>query len=471
MFTFSGFRDGHCHPLFASREGQGPDVTGLESASQIAAVLGDFLKSHPETVWLDCGSYSPDLVASDDLNRATLDAASTTVPIVVHASDHHSIWVNSAALKVAGFSDSAPALEHARFATDTDGRPSGLVFEWDAMSLIYAHQPKPSLESDLEALDRAQRRLLAAGVVAVQDAWIDRDMETPYLEAARTGQLRVRVNLAPRIDAKQWRNDLNFAKGVRASTRAVGNELLTCNTVKIFIDGVIGAKTALLRADYCGGGNGQGLWQLSELLEMALVADSAGFQLHFHAIGDAAVDMALDAIEHISLCNGLVDRRPVIAHADLIDQASLPRMREFGVISCMQPAWAVPGPELNAAVKLLGNNRASRLYPLRSLLDAGVRVSFGSDWPVSPPEPVHGLWGATLRRSAPESAAQHSPEQAISRSEAIFAYSTAVAHQLGQESAQDVVTFDVDLLTCSPSEMLTATATSVTVAGRKVWPY
>jgi len=109
MFRFTGFRDGHCHPLFSARESNGPDIGGLSTLAEVQAQLADYLVANPACEWLDCGSFTPDLVPMGGLHRSLLDTISTTVPIVVHAADHHSIWVNSAALRAAGLLANVPA--------------------------------------------------------------------------------------------------------------------------------------------------------------------------------------------------------------------------------------------------------------------------------------------------------------------------------------------------------------------------
>jgi len=461
VFTFTGFRDGHCHPLFASREGVGPSVDECQTPQQLLDVITAFLEENPGTEWLDCGSFDAEFATRHQLTRELLDTVPTGIPIVVHAADHHSIWVNSAALNVAGFDQLAPSLPHASFDVDANGRPTGIVREWDAMSLIYAHQPAPAMADDLAALERAQERLLSNGIVAVQEAWIDPGMPEVYLEAVAREQLKMRVNLAPRIDQNDWRSSLSFAKSTRSSVRASNSELLTCNTVKVFIDGVFGSETALLERPYCGGGHGSALWNEAELLEMALAADSAGFQLHFHALGDAAVSMALAAVEHLELCNGWVDRRPVIAHAELISQPDFARLRALGVVVCQQPVWAEPA-DATSLVAAIGQERVDALYPIASLTAAGVSLSFGSDWPVSDPNPLSGLAAATGNRS--------NASQVISRSQALAAYSTGTAFQLGQET--QIFTDEV-VLSADPTDPATDLSTirvlNVKVAGRPVW--
>ena len=470
MFSFSGFRDGHCHPLFAQRESAGPNVSAANSVAQIVDLIGQYLSQNPDTEWVDCGSFEPGLAVTESLTARALDAASIKVPVVVHAADHHSIWVNSAALRVAGLLESAPIVSNGVIELDALGRPTGILREWNAMSLIYAHQPGPSLEADLEALTRAQERLLASGVVAVQEAWIDRGMPEVYLAAARQGTLKLRVNLSPRIDPADSHADLDFAKATRSLVRATANPLLTANTIKIFVDGVFASGSALTKASYCDGHHAEAIWQTSELRALALAADSAGFQLHFHAIGDEAVSRALDAIDHVLMCNGPVDRRPVIAHAELIDPDDYPRIRELGVVICQQPVWATEGQAAEQVRTLLGDRAANSLYPIRDLLDQRIHLSFGSDWPVSEPEPLPGIHTATNRRTPGSELPVLSPEQSISRSEALAAYSAGVAYQLGQENASgDRVTFDTDLANCDDETLLAAQVLEVWVNHQLVW--
>lgn len=470
MYSFSGFRDGHCHPLFAQRESAGLGVSSANSVAQIVDQIASYLDQNPDIEWVDCGSFEPGLATAEELTAIALDAASEKVPVVVHAADHHSIWVNSAALRVAGLLDSVPIVTNGVVEVDSAGTATGILREWNAMSLIYAHQPAPSLESDLDALDRAQERLLTAGVVAVQEAWIDRGMPEVYVAAAKRGSLKIRVNLSPRIDPADWRADLDFAKATRSLVRAADNALLTANTVKIFVDGVFTSGTALTKASYCDGHHAEAIWETEQLYALALAADSAGFQLHFHAIGDDAVSRALDAIDHVLMCNGPVDRRPVIAHAELIDPSDYKRIREMGVVVCQQPVWATEGQAAQQVRDLLGADAATSLYPIRDLLDARIRVSFGSDWPVSEPEPLPGVYTATNRRVPESDLPSLSPEQSISRSQALAAYSTGVAYQLGQENELgDRVVFDTDLANCDDDSLLAAQVLEVWVNHQQVW--
>ena len=202
---------------------------------------------------------------------------------------------------------------------------------------------------------------------------------------------------------------------------------------------------------------------------MALAADNAGFQLHFHAIGDQAVSIAVDTVEHLELCKGWVDRRPVIAHAELVSAADLTRIRRLGIVVCQQPIWATEGASVQQVRDLLGDSVAEQLYPIRTLLDAGIRVSFGSDWPVSDPEPLPGLYAAATRMQPSSLLPPLNASEAIPLPQALRSYSDEVAYQLGQDPTADRVILDTDLTTCSPAELLAAKVVSVTIANKLVW--
>lgn len=468
FFSFSGFRDGHCHPLFAAREAAGPKLDHCTSVAQIQTELRKFRAENPTVTWIDCGSYEPNLAAAGRLLAVWLDEAVADIPVVVHASDHHTIWVNSAALATANLTNNVPVFKSASIDVDENGQATGVLREWDAMSLIYAHQPKPTLEDDLKTLESAQLQLLSRGIVAVQEAWIDEGMPEVYLAAAKLDSLKLRVDLAPRIAPDTWQRDLEFAIATRLAVTEANNELLTCNTVKIFVDGVFGSQTAFLNEPYCAGGHGSALWQQQELVELANKADAAGFQLHFHAIGDAAVSFALDALELAFQTASPRQRRPVIAHAELIASQDFTRLAKLGVIVCQQPAWIIRDDQWETTAAAIGTTRAEALYPLKTLLDSSVVLSFGSDWPVSQPNPLIGLRNATERGGNAHSG--FGLEQRLSRAQALHAYSEAVAYQLGQEFAlnQDRVILDGDP-TDETTDLTAVKVLAVEVAQRLVF--
>lgn len=231
------------------------------------------------------------------------------------------------------------------------------------------------------ALGTAADYYLARGVTWVQDAWVEPGDVATYVEAARQGALRMRFNLALYADPRHFDSQVTqFAESRRAVEEA-GSPLLTANTVKFFADGVVENETGALLAPYCSGlhshsrgrsgatrGNrGMQNWEGDSLAEAARRVDELGLQIHIHAIGDAAVRQALDAIEYTVSRNGIRDRRPVIAHVQLVDDTDIGRFAELGVIPNMQPLWAqmdalmtvltIPGSASNAAT---GSTRCRR---------------------------------------------------------------------------------------------------------------
>jgi predicted amidohydrolase YtcJ len=226
--------------------------------------------------------------------------------------------------------------------------------------------------------------------------------------------------------------------------------------VKFFADGVVENETGALLAPYCSGlhshsggaersGSGDNLgmrnWEGDSLAEAACRVDALGLQIHIHAIGDAAVRQALDAIEHVVAQNGSRDRRPVIAHCQLVDDADLARFAEFGVIPNMQPLWA----QLDALMTVLtiprlGRQRADKQYPIRTLDTSGAPLGFGSDWPVSSGAPLDGIAVATSRRTAAgDPDGGWTPHEILPIERALSAYTEGVANQAFAERRWGVI--------------------------------
>lgn len=436
------FRDGHCHPLFAARESLGAHLTGLDTVVAIQQALRDYLEANPGLSWLDAAVYDRSLISGSEHEAAALlDSVSAEVPIVLHADDHHTLWVNSAALLAAGLSDAdAVAVAQARIAhggidVDSSGAASGILREWEAMSLVLDQAPKPSMDDDLRALDSAQTTLASNGVVAVQEAWIDRGMAEVYLEGLNQGHLHLRTDLAFRFAPGQWREDLAYFAEMRGKVSAAGSPLLTANTAKFFADGVLGSSTALVHEAYLSDSglsdasahtsHGEAVWPREELFEATSAAVHAGFALHIHAIGDAGVSLALDAIEQAG-----APANCVIAHTELVREGDFARFAKLGVVANFEPFWAQRNAMLLSCAPQLGEARLDRMYQMRTANQAGVSISFGSDWPVSSVVPLEGIQVATTRAPIGLQEPSWVPGQALTTREAFEAYSAGTATQM-----------------------------------------
>jgi len=432
-FLMPAFGDGHAHPLFGGLEAEGPDVRACGSIPEIVDEVRRFAEQHPDREWIQGASYDGSLTEGGLFDARWLDEAVSDRPVVLRAWDYHTVWCNSRALELAGIDAETPEPLLGEIPRRADGTPLGTLREWGAVELVTDVAPPRPVEERMRALERAAEYYLARGVTWVQDAWVEpAELET-YLEAAAQDRLRVRFNLALYADPRRFATQLPAFVDARRRVADAATPMLTANTVKFFADGVVENETGALLEPYCSALHKHGLsvWRAEDLAEAVRAVDAAGFQVHIHAIGDAAVRQALDAIEHAVEANGPRDRRPVVAHAQLVDDADLDRFARLGVIPNMQPLWAQLDALMTVlTVPRLGAERADRQYRMRSIEASGARLAFGSDWPVSSGDPREGIAVAVSRRTPDgDPVGGWTPQEILPIGLALDAYSTAVAHQ------------------------------------------
>jgi predicted amidohydrolase YtcJ len=261
------------------------------------------------------------------------------------------------------------------------------------------------------------------------------------------GGLPVRVNIALRADPQRWVAQLPEFVAARALTADPGGSRLesrvSARTVKFFADGIIEAGTASVLSPYLDAPHSCGLpvWEPAELVEAVAAVDAHGFQAHIHAIGDAGVRAALDAFAHARDVNGPRDRRPVIAHVQLIDHDDLARFADLGVVANFEPLWHCAEPGLIDLVLPRLGERSVLHYATGSILRAGARLSFGSDWPVSSMRPLDGLAVAVTRQTADGTPPEGwLPEERVSVAQAFAAYTSGVAYQAFEEARWGSIT-------------------------------
>lgn len=437
-FLMPAFADGHAHPLFAGREAQGPKVNGLQSVAEIVAEVKRFAEANPSAKCIIGGAYEAAIVERGDFDALWLDEAVSDRPVVLHAVDHHTIWVNSKALEISGITSKTNDPDGGTIARREDGSPKGTLREPAAMDLITKLAPERTLQGDLEAIAWASDQYLAAGVTSSMDAWVEDGMTEIYIEAAKSGHLQVDLNLTFLAQPEKWRSRVNYYNEMRALVEALPVEVgLTAKSVKFIGDGALSAGTAAILEPYLDDPTSKGLliWSDAEMIEAALTFDKAGLQLHIHAIGDAAVRQALDTIEVVISTNPNWDRRPVITHAQLIDRVDLPRFASLGVIANFQPLWTYLDPmNKDLILPRLGEVRNNQQYQLRKVIDSGAQVSFGSDWPITDFTPMAAL-AVPVHRQSPDRQPPEgwSIDQAITIEESMHFYTAAVATQLFRE--------------------------------------
>lgn len=483
--------DGHAHPLFGGLEGQGPAVRGASSVEEIVEAVRRFAEQHPELPVIRGASYDASLVPGGLFDARWLDEAVPDRPVVLRAWDYHTVWVNSAALAAAGIDSDTPEPVLGQIDRREDGSPLGTLREWGAVDLVDEALGPWELASMVEAVETATRRYLELGITWVQDAWVT-PLELPaWIEAARTGRLHARVNLALYADPRRWPDQLDELLAMREAVRELGNPMLTAETVKFFGDGVVENATAALLSPYATLADGLApgshreahagcrcapdgmlVWPADLLADALTAVDAHGFQAHVHAIGDRASRVALDAIEHASRTNGPRDRRPVIAHVQLVDRADRERFAALGVVANAEPLWA----QLDALMEVLtiprlGDGRVEEQYAFADLVGSGAVLSMGSDWPVSAAEPFAGIAVACTRQT--DEGAPHGgwvPAQRLAVADAVRAYTAGCAHQAFRRAGTLEVGADADLVLLSDDPRAAADRTALArIGARRTW--
>jgi predicted amidohydrolase YtcJ len=483
-FLMPSFGDGHAHPLPGGLEAVGPQVRQCGSVDEIVAEVKRFAADHPDDEWIIGASYESSMAPGGLFDARWLDAAVPDRPVVLRAWDYHTVWCNSVALLRAGITADTPDPELGEIPRREDGSPLGTLREWGAVDLVHKIVPERDTAVSVGALRTAARYYLASGVTWVQDAWVEpADVDT-YLAAAGEDALDIRFNLGLYADPRYFDSQLEQFTDARRRVQEAASPLLTANTVKFFADGVIENETGALLAPYCGTlhshgglersdpGNNRGMRVWDNLAEAARAVDELGFQIHIHAIGDAAARQALDAIEHVVNTNGPRDRRPVIAHAQLVDDADLDRFAALGVIPNMQPLWAQLDPLMvELTIPRLGPDRSEKQYRMHSLDESGAPLAFGSDWPVSSGAPLDGIAIAASRGG-------WTPQELLTVERALKAYTAGVAHQAFAErhwgtivpgASADLVWLDSDPRTTPPDGLADVRVRATYLAGRPAY--
>ena len=484
------FGDGHAHPVQGGLEEAGPAVREAGSVAGVADAVRSWAAAHPDEEWIVGASYDPALdpvlAPGGRFDAEWLDAAVADRPVVLRAADYHTIWCNTEALRRAGVGPATPEPAIGRIERREDGSPLGTLREWQACDLVLDAAPRPRATDVEGALRRAGARFAAAGVTWVQDAWVDLDPRAggfgafdAWLALAGRGELALRAALALRVDPLSWREQVEPFVAARARADAEGAARVSAGTVKIFADGVVEGGTAALLEPYADDPLSYGIpvWDWDELREACTQFDAHGFQLHVHAIGDAAVRAALDAVEHVIAVNGPRDRRPVIAHAQVVHPDDLARFAALGVVANLEPLWAQQDALMKQlTVPRLGAERTRWQYPMASLLRSGARISFGSDWPVTSLAPLEGVRVA-VTRTTPDGLPPGGwlPGERLTVEQALTAYTAGVGFQSFEDdrgaltvgARADVVVLDRDVLGGPPEATAEAQVLAVWCAGAR----
>jgi predicted amidohydrolase YtcJ len=494
-FAMPGFNDAHTHLGAAGRQKLTVDLDGTTSLADMLARIKAYAATAAPGSWLQGSGWDHTKWASKTLpTRSDLDAVTGNHPAMFYRTDGHIVVANSTALADANISAATPDPQGGKIDRDASGNPTGIVREAPAVALLTAKIPPPSEEERHRALAVAMADALSHGVTSVQD-FSDWDDYLVLLTLEDTHKLHLRVS--------EW-IDFNLPLPVLEERRASHNPndpLLHIAMLKAFMDGSLGSRTAALDAPYADDPGNSGLprYDQSRLNQMSAERAAAGFQLGFHAIGDLANHMALDAFEAAEQAGVPANTPPPprnpdaaivttapgsitpasfrfrIEHAQVLLPGDFDRFAQLGVIASMQPSHLLS--DMNWAAARLGPDRVKYAYAWRSMLDHDVTLAFGTDYPVESINPFRGLYAAITRQNE-AGTVTFQPQEKITLPEAIYAYTQASAFAEFREHIKgrlepgflaDMVVLDRDPFQVTPRQLLQTRVLRTVVNGETVY--
>ncbi|MDO3702831.1 amidohydrolase [Micromonospora sp. C28SCA-DRY-2] len=459
-----GLYDAHIHTAQYAQSLDAVDLRDVRSLDEALARVAAHAARLRPGAWLFGGRWDSntwDPPAQPD--RYALDTVCPELPVALPSVDGHTVWANSAALRLVGIDAGTPDPVGGEIVRDDRGEPTGILRE-SACQPLRDLMVSPDLRDQLRA---GQEELLALGLTSVHD--IDgEDCRAAYLELRAAGELKLRVHKAIPMSHL----DAAIAEGRRTGQ---GDDWFRTGPVKIFSDGALGSHTCHMSEPFAGehGNLGIAVTPYQELVTLFARAAAAGIAVATHAIGDQANHLVLDAYQAIGRTPGLRHR---IEHAQHLRAGDLARMARLGVVASMQPVHCTSDIDLVDTL-LAGHDLAS--YAWRGMLDAGVPLAFGSDAPVEHPNPFPALYAAVTRtRPDGTPAGGWQPEQRLSMAEALAAHTLGAARAAGEEKRKgvlapgmlaDFIAVDTDPLRESPEAVLRTRVLTTVVGGEIRW--
>lgn len=389
-----GFIDSHTHASKTTGLIYSIDLYDGGSIEEYLTIIEAFVKDHPHEKTLQGRGWSNPVAPGIGPKKEALDKVVPDVPLALTSDDGHSLWVNSAALKLAGITKDTPNPEGGIIERDPKtGEPAGTLRE-KAMDLVLAKIGGYTVEQYKSGIEEYQLKAVERGVTTVRDPDMLRypNVLEAYEELAKENKLTIRYRNA--ITANPDKGPEQIAEFVKIRER---NQypLFQVNAVKIFMDGVVEGATAYLEKPYeHKHTNGELIWNPEIYKKTAAEADKAGFQLHVHSIGDASTRIALDGMEYAEKQNGAHDSRHSLVHLQLVNPQDIARFKKLGAVGIVQPFWFMQeeGYYDEIEVPYLGHERAQQEYPMKSFINQGVHIASSSDYIVTPEfNPLHGI--------------------------------------------------------------------------------
>jgi predicted amidohydrolase YtcJ len=473
-FVMPGFNDAHVHLEEAGLELLSVDLRGTRSLQDMQQRIATGANSAAPGEWLAGGGWDQTLWTDGTLpTRQDIDAVSGGHPAVFSRVDGHIAVADTAALKAGGVTPQTQAPEGGQIDHDANGEPTGILRE-TARALVESKIPPPTPSRLRRAADLALADAARWGITSAQDnsSW---EAFLVYEDMERESKLTLRISEWLTFD-----DPLSLLETHRAHHPA-GDPMLHTAMLKGFMDGSLGSRTAALLAPYSDdpGNSGLARYEQGKLNRMAIERALVGFQIGFHAIGDRAVQMALDAFAEAERSAKENDKtrdfRFRIEHSQVLTPEQFAQYKKLGIIASMQPSHLLT--DMNWAIGRIGPERAKTSYAWKQFLDDGVPLAFGTDYPVEPITPFRGIYAAVTRQNEGVTKS-YFPEQKLTIEQAIAAYTSGSAYAQFAEKDKgtlatgmlaDFVVLDRDLAKVAPPEILKTRVLRTVVGGKTVY--
>ncbi len=472
--AYSGFIDAHAHLLGLGLSLQSVDLVGAPSYEEIVSRVAARAKSTPPGQWVFGDGWDQNRWPVKEFpTHDALDRAVPNNPVMLNRVDGHALLANTAAMRIAGITAKTPDPAGGRILRDAQGNPTG-VFVDNAQDLLARAVPKLTAAQLTAVMHAAAVESNRWGLTEVQDMGADRATIETLESLARDGKLPLRTYEMVTDDSAALA--FFYARGPR---KGEYDGHVWVRGVKLFADGALGSRGAALLAPYSDDSSNTGLLVSTpeHFKARAIEAFRHGFQVSTHAIGDRGNRNALDAYEAALNAVPTVDARPRVEHAQIISPEDMPRFAKLGVIPSMQATHATS--DMPWAERRLGPERIRGAYAWRTLLNSGVVIPNGTDFPVEHVNPILTFHSAVTRQDGENSpAGGWYPDQRMTREEALrsmtiwAAYAAFQENELGSISAgkyADFTVLDRDIMKVAPEQIIGTQVVATYVGGARVY--
>ena len=469
-----GMVDAHAHFSGLAQTLRQVDLTGTTSLAEVIARVVAKAQTVPKGTWITGRGWDQnDWGVTDFPTHDALSAALPDHPVLLERVDGHATYANMAAMKAAGVTAASKAPVGGQIITDTRGQPTG-VFIDNASDVLERQVPAPTAAELTSALKDAIALMHRWGLTGMHDAGATRGAIERYEALAKANELNLRLYVMIGDDAAAL--DHYFAKGPQS---ALYNGQLWVRAVKLYADGAMGSRGAALLEPYSDDPNNVGLLKSTQqhIRDIAERGLKAGFQVNTHAIGDRGNRVVLDAYEQALRAVPRADHRFRVEHAQILHYDDIPRFAQLGVIPSMQASHQTS--DMYWIGKRLGPTRLFGAYAWQSLLQTGVVIPNGSDFPVEQVNPLISFHSAIARQDARDwPAGGWFPAQKMSREEALRSMTIWPAYAGFQEQSMgsitvgkyaDFVILDMDIMRVPVELVLQASVRSTYVGGKSVY--